>query len=287
MSTEHTHVRRLLAAVALTLAVLVVESSAPTSGASPRPAPVEATASGTELSVPEAGAVRPGTTTFRVRNVDSAERWIGLARLRPGFAPETFVDRMRRAVHGPAEEGAVARWNEAAEMLGGVSVAAHEARTFTQFLTPGTYYLVDYQSLREADPLGRVRAITVRGAGWHVEVPEADHVVVLYSTPGGTRFHAPARIAPTAKLLVINASGLLEEAMLRRVRPGTTDRDVTDYFLGFGPDPFPPASPPGQGLAPTAPGRSGHTDVELTPGRYVLISWINDYTNTHRIVDVT
>ncbi|WP_439678589.1 hypothetical protein [Embleya sp. MST-111070] len=96
MSTEHTYVRRLLTAIALAVAVLVAGSSAPTSAAGTRPVPVEVTASATEPSLPEAGAVRPGTTTFRVRNVDSEERWIG-----PACGPDSRRRRSWTGCGGP------------------------------------------------------------------------------------------------------------------------------------------------------------------------------------------
>ncbi|GGM57646.1 hypothetical protein GCM10012275_31050 [Longimycelium tulufanense] len=229
--------------------------------------------------------LHPGTTTFRVTTPDSTARWVSLVRLHPGTSLQKFLDDMTTVLTTRGEERtrAVAEWNREADMLGGVSVFNRRSQSFTQFLKPGTYYLVDLRTLGGPDRSGASQEIAVRG-DWDVTVPRSDQTITYYTGPdGGTRISAPSRLAARTRLLVNNMTGKHEEAILNRIRPDTSPEELAkairdEEYLPFVGEP--------EGVVPVAGGRRVVAGLDLEPGRYVLISWVNDPALTHRIIEV-
>jgi hypothetical protein len=107
--------------------------------------------------------VRPGTVTFRVSTPEKESRWVVLARLHHWVTIAEFTATMTtvmRATDSIERERAVRTWHRQAHVLGGVSVTHAAPQSFTQDLTPGTYYLIDLRSLMGPDPGEPVRQVS-------------------------------------------------------------------------------------------------------------------------------
>ncbi|WP_414940329.1 hypothetical protein [Amycolatopsis sp. cmx-11-51] len=275
--------------------VLVAGTPAPGSTASaevpvqPRP-PVQVIADEDKLSIPGESTLPPGTTTFRVSTPrgtpNTPSRWVIAVRLRPDVPLTAFLETMTTVMRSvdPVERArAVRKWNRQATALGGVSVTGDAPQTFTPFLTSGTYYLMDLRSLAQPDPGDPVRRLTAQG-DWQVEPVEFDQVIEHFiGADGQPRFSAPGRLAAHARLLVRNRTGAHEEAILMQVRADTTEQDVQRMIRGEGPDPV-IAQP--RGITPIAGGNQVVAHLDLVPGRYLLISWVNNPQAMHRFIDV-
>lgn len=276
------------AALAATAALVAVPASATVSRA--QVVPVTANPDG--LAAPGAASLRPGVATFQVSTSDQAGREVGLIRLQPGVELNVLLRNLATVLFNndlEAKKQAGTVVYRDSVLLGGVVLQPRAAQSFSVWLNPGTYYLVDYRSL--AGPAAAYQQITVQGRR-STAIPWPDHVVVQYeNAEGAPRFLAPQAIAPHSKLLIINRTSQMADSLFLPVRPGTTDEDITKFFAGQAAPPF--IGGP-QGALPAFSGYSQVLHVDLAPGRYVLLSFVGDRTTgasgaargMHTIVDV-
>ncbi|MFJ9582939.1 hypothetical protein [Streptomyces acidicola] len=217
--------------------------------------------------------LRPGAVTFRVRSTDPAGAWIGLVRLRPGVTLETYLADLRRAMGDDPGAGgrAVAR---DVEMLGGTAVA-HAPAAATLYVTPGTYYLVDFRDVDLPDLADRVRRLTVP-PGWPVQVPRPS-APTSRITLRDSAFDVLGVLSGPVR--VVNRSRQHNEAMLMPVRPRTTLADLDAFFeaVDAGRDPgAQPFTGGPTGVVPLSPGRSAVLETQLPSGTYALVTWVRD-----------
>jgi hypothetical protein len=278
-------------------ALLAVPASAtapagPTAPARAQVVPVAANPDG--LVAPGAATLRPGIATFQVSTPDPAGREVGLIQLQPGVDLNTLLQNLavvllNNDLEAKKQAGAVVYRDSI--LLGGVVLQSRAPQSFSQLLRPGTYYLVDYRSLAAPNPSGHYQRIAVQGRP-SLAVTLPDNVVVQYETAAGApRYFAPARIGQHSKLLIVNRTSQMADSLFLPVRPGTTDEDITRFFAGQAAAPF--IGGP-QGALPAFSGYSVMLHADLTPGRYVLLSFVGDRTTgasgasrgMHTIVDV-
>jgi hypothetical protein len=226
-----------------------------------------------DITVTAAGFQAPqgvsgGAITLRVKSTDPQGAWLGLVRLRPGVALETYVADVRQAFSDdPATSVAGGRAvTRDVEMLGGVAVAQVPA-SVTIIAAPGVYQLVDFRDVREPDFATRIRPLRVT-PGANAEPGSASQILQLDST-----FVAPRQLTAGANVRVTNLSRQLNEAMLIPVRPGTTLGDLDSFFSGAGGSPF-TGGP--SGVVPMSPGRSAVFSAELPVGEYALVTFVRD-----------
>ncbi|WP_134046358.1 hypothetical protein [Amycolatopsis arida] len=235
------------------------------------------------LDVTGADALTAGPATFQVSTPDERSRWVGLVDLSPEVDLATFLAEMGKVFVEDPEVSVPAgqKVTNMATLRGGVSVNKTTPLGFSVHLAQGTYHLVDYSTLGEPDALDRVRTIEVgRAEGAPTGAPRVDGVVAQFGQGAEQRFLAPDTVAPDAQLLVSNATGQNNEAIIAPVKPGVTDEQVQAFFDSFGggqPAESPFASEETYGLLPLGPGQSAVLRLNLQPGRYVLMSWVGEY----------
>ncbi|MFC3997674.1 hypothetical protein ACFOVU_17200 [Nocardiopsis sediminis] len=275
--------RRLLtgAAGAAVLGAAATTMGAPAAHAAGRTAadPIEVVLLPDEFTVPE--RVPSGLVTFHVSTPEAAGRSLLLVRLREGATVDEFLEALAGTnAQDPAEKAAAARRVTAtAENLGGAVVAAGTDASFTQLLGRGGYLLVNfgYSSAGSRPMVREIRA----GAPSGTPAPGVHACIAQVDDGEGTAFEvSPGRLPARGTYSVVNTTATPQEAMVARVREGTTAEDVRAYF-----DALRNGEPPGDvpvltrpvGLAPLAGDRWGLLHTEFEPGPYVLFSFTIDH----------
>jgi hypothetical protein len=226
---------------------------------------------------------------------------IELVRLRPGTSPETFATHLAQ-IFSPDRASAMAAARAMmaeAELFGGAQVQPDQPGTFTTGLLPGTYYVFDLVAFEFQPPAGpealHQLTITEDRHGGFPPVPQA--TVWSLSTPNGPVFLAPSRISASQPILFTNLIDQVNAAVFMPVHGDTTDDDLQAFFAaleGGPPAPSPFIGGP-VGSTPLSPGRSIVLQLQLPPGRYALVTWVNDVDDDillaskgmHQIVTVT
>lgn len=261
-----TRVSLALAALAGALLTPVAASAAPAST-------VDITVTADGFSAPD--AVAPGAATLAVSTSDPEGAWIGLVRLRSGVALDTYLADLTTAFADGPDAGAAARRVEQEVVAhGGLAVLNGRSATSSQYLTPGTYHLIDYKEVGRPGPAATVRELRVSGR-WNAPAPSASAHVVMYSTMDGARFAAPTQLGAGEPLRVTNLSRQLNEAILMPLRDGLDGEDVREWFGDMG-SAYPFTGDP-SGMVVLSPGLTQVVDLNLPAGGYALVSWAHDY----------
>ncbi|MER5212030.1 hypothetical protein ABT063_15960 [Streptomyces sp. NPDC002838] len=273
--------RRMLFGAGVTAgALLGVLPAASPAAASPARRPVRPAAAFdvvvTQDSITAPSTVPSGPVTFHVTTPTEGGMGLPLVHIRVPI--DKYLDDLTRMNNAttPAEAAAAAKVVEGESVnLGGAAVQPGVGATYTQILWPGRYYFLAYDFDSAARPVAH--ALTVRGTATG-EPPEP--VDLIRHTRSG--FRVPGdRLHANGTHLVINDSGVLNEAVLLPVRPGTTAAEVDAFFAALRDGTTPPSNPiigGATGSPPLSPGRSARVAASLPPGGYVLSSWITSST---------
>ncbi|NSC21555.1 hypothetical protein FM076_10200 [Streptomyces albus subsp. chlorinus] len=228
-------------------------------------------------------AVESGAVTFQVRATGPGGAWLGLAKTADSIPLEKHLDNLRRA-YGRGPEAREASWvvDRDFVMLGGAAITEETSVTFSVELAKGTYHFIDYKRIKED---GNAAALTIRaeprpGAG-SPALPEAAADIVQKHTADGPRFLLPDRLRSGAPVRITNRTDQYNEAVLMAVKEGATDADVDAFFTAVTEGRRPPVpdlirSEP-VGSVPLSHGRSAVVSAPLTPGPYVLATWITNH----------
>nr|ADB23386.1 unknown protein [Micromonospora echinospora subsp. challisensis] len=221
--------------------------------------------------------LRGGSVTFRVSTPEPGGRSLLLIRLRSGVSVDRYLTALAAtSAYNPAERAAAERELVAcAENLGGAVVTPDSRVSFTQFLLPGTYHLVNFD-YTSATAVPQVKPLTVTGLG-APRFPDVDDYVLHRERNGAVSFLLPSRtLAATGEHLVVNTTRHNNEAVLSRLAPGATAEDVAEYFTAIKNGQWPSESPVTTmpiGLAPLSAGKQAIVRTELAPGAYLLYSY--------------
>lgn len=284
--------RRLLlgTAAGATLAGLSVAAPA---GAAPvpstsAPGPVDIVIHPDSFTAPS--QLRGGSVTFRVSTPEPGGRSLLLIKLRAGVSVDRYLTALAAtSAYDPAARAAAERELVAcAENLGGAVVTPDSRVSFTQFLLPGTYHLVNFD-YTSATAVPQVKPLTVTGLG-AARFPDVDDYVLHRERGGAVSFLLPSRrLVATGSHLVVNTTRHNNEAVLSRLAPGATAEDVAEYFTAIKNGQWPSESPVTTmpiGLAPLSAGKQAIVRTELTPGAYLLYSYAtNSETGYPRAVE--
>ncbi|MFI6823849.1 hypothetical protein ACIBJE_23345 [Micromonospora sp. NPDC050187] len=278
--------RRLLLGGAAGAALAGLSVAAPAKAApapATRPAPVDIVIHPDSFTAPS--QLRGGTITFRVSTPEPGGRSLLLVKLRPGVSLDRFLAALAAtSAQTPAERAAAEREVMAcAENLGGAVVTPDSRVSFTQFVLPGTYHLVNYD-YTSATAVPQVQQLTVTGLS-APRFPDIDDYVLHRERNDSVSFLVPSRkLKATGEHLVVNTTRHTNEAVLSRLVPGATAEDVAEYFEtirnGQWPSESPLATPP-VGLAPLSAGQKAIVRTELPPGSYLLYSWAANAETGH------
>jgi hypothetical protein len=286
-----------LAAIALAVAIPATADAAAAHGGG---RPVTVTIAHDAISVPSPDSVPGGLVTFTVSTPDASGHELQLLRLKPGGTLNEFIEGSEETDStDPATAAAGIRQSmQAAVFLGGTSVYQQTGPvSFTEWLSPGTYYLLDYNLLGGPDPAATVKSFHVTRGGSGISGPAVNAVIDQTETNGHTQFDSPPVLPSDATVLVRNETSKPLETLFAAVKPGTTDAYVQSYLdavqSGATPPPDPFLAPP-PGLLVLGPVRQAIVHATLPPGTYVLLSFVHDpvtglggaFEGMHKVVTV-
>ncbi|WBB81506.1 hypothetical protein O7606_09165 [Micromonospora sp. WMMD882] len=270
--------RRLLLGSAAGAALAGLSVAAPARAAvssTGRPAPVDVVVHPDSFTAPS--QLRGGAVTFRVSTPEPGGRSLLLIKLKSGVSVDRYLTALAAtSAYDPAQRAAAERELMAcADNLGGAVVTPDSRVSFTQFLLPGTYHLVNFD-YTSATAVPQVKPLTVTGLGVP-RLPDVDDYVLHRERNGVASFLLPTRkLAATGEHLVVNSTRHNNEAVLSRLAPGATPQDVAEYFEAIGNGQWPSESPVTTmpvGLAPLSGGKQAIVRTELPAGSYLLYSY--------------
>ena len=182
---------------------------------------------------------------------------------------DEFSRYPRMAADGTRELTADARF------LGLADPAMGQTEVVTEFLSPGTYYLLDMGNTPQGAPT--VTTLTVRRAGKHIEQDSDLRSQTTVWANSADRFVAPPSWPHQGTYTFKNVSDTLHFMELQPVKRGTTDAQIQRYF-DSGSQSQPPfaLNGPSAGNDVVSPGGSLQVTYNLPRGTYVLLCFVAD-----------
>jgi len=226
-----------------------------------------------------------GFVTFQASSSHPAGALYSLLQLRTETALDDVLENLRRGISDDRAESVAGGRSvqEQARLLGGAAVLPGQPVTFTSFLGPGTYHLVNYQDLREGgvrQAADRQRTLTITHRWDVVRAPQVAATCVMTLGRDEAAFRMPATLPAGSALRVVNAMSQLSEAVFMPVRPGTTRQQMQEFFNAADRGDFsvpPPFIGGPVGLPALGPGRTTVLRVALRPGDYTLVTWYPNF----------
>jgi hypothetical protein len=162
-----------------------------------------------------------------------------------------------------------------ARILGLADVIPGTPAVVTEFLSPGTYYLMDLGNNPTGPPT--LTTLTVRPAGAHIEQDSDLRSQETVLATSADRFVAPRDWPHQGTYTFKNTSDTLHFMSISPVKAGTTDAQIQAFFdhPTGGPPPF-FRNGPSVGNDVTSPGQQLQLSYSLPAGTYVLLCFIAD-----------
>jgi len=252
------------------------------------PRTVQVVGDGSHVSI-DRTRVPAGKIQFEVSSTNptpGSGSTVTLLRLQPGVS---FAQFSADLAHEFASDPAVAargtrELTRDARFFGLADVAPGTPATVTEYLAPGTYYLIDLGNQPTGAP-AKTRLTVVRdqhnGDGPDdaaAAALEDDHgrMAAVRLTSADT-FVVRGQLPAQGSVRVANVSDTLHFMTMQPVQPGTTDADVQAFFDSGpqGPPPF-AIDGPSVGADVLSPGRSLTLSYDLAPGTYLLLCFVAD-----------
>jgi hypothetical protein len=162
-----------------------------------------------------------------------------------------------------------------ARFLGLADPAQGQTETITEFLSPGTYYLLDAGNPPQGAPT--LTTLTVRRAAANIEQDSDLASQITVQATSADRFVTSRDWPHQGTYTFKNVSDTLHFMELQRVKNGTTDAQVQSYFDSGSQNPPSFALPgPSAGNDVVSPGGSLQLTYNLPAGTYVLLCFVAD-----------
>ncbi|GAA1903076.1 hypothetical protein [Streptantibioticus ferralitis] len=225
-----------------------------------------------------------GNTTFQVHTSDRRGRQLQLFRPKRGVRWRRVLEDLVNAVSRDPRTAAtgIHAVRADAEALGGAFVTSRVPTEFTEAITAGWVYLLDFTDFRQhpsAD--AEVETLHLHGPCRYEPIrrPPTGRVLTV-DTQTGPRFRPQDVDYAHGTLLVHDISTEIHEMRIQPVRSGTTDADLTRYFdaLAHGrPAERSPFTGEPTGLGAISPGRTVMVHPHhLRRGTYALLCFVPD-----------
>lgn len=222
----------------------------------------------------QSGSIRFAVSTTNPSSQQGGGSSVSLFRLNPGVS----LDRFRHDLadefdqHPKAAADGTRELTQDVHVMGLADVVQGSPEVVTEKLTPGTYYLMDLGNMVFPPAL---TTLHVRTAGANIEQDSDLRSQLTVMATSADRFVAPRNWPHRGTYTFKNVSDTLHMMDIQRVKPGTTDQQITAFFNGTNPNvPFMPG--PGGGNDVTSPGVTFQLSYDLPPGTYVLLCFIAD-----------
>ena len=244
-------------------------SAADTVVTSTSPVPNVVTVTATDYKFDAPDSIPAGLTKFNMNDAGKEIHHVSLVQLDSGKTFEDLMNGLKNMKPGTPPPG----WMIPA---GGPNAAAPGATSsLTTVLEPGNYALLCFIPDAKGVPHiahGMSRALTVTPNPSAVTTePNADITVTLKDYQFD--FSAPLT-AGKHTIKIVAAPGQPHEYTFFQLMPGKTAADIPKYIEGGMQGP-PPAMPLG-GVAAVAPGKASYYEVDLKPGDYAIVCFIED-----------
>ncbi|MFD7395082.1 hypothetical protein ACFV60_08580 [Streptomyces virginiae] len=228
-----------------------------------------------------------GAVTFRIRTTSARTGIVGIARLRRGIGEAAFRRHLRDVFEKKSSDDVIQASKDLmvdAELFGGAMAVPASQSSFTAWLPPGPYLVLEYKDFegpyRGRDPLPGaeyvspllVRAADDAGAG----CPRPSATVTAVDTSRGPRFVLEGRLRRDRPLRYVNAMrGQVDElAVYPLTDDSVSEADIQTFFQDTSQTPRPFDLAAQLGTPPLSPGRSTVIEMPLEQGRYALTSWV-------------
>ncbi|MDQ1662035.1 MAG: hypothetical protein QOJ68_2015 [Blastococcus sp.] len=223
------------------------------------------------------GSIRFAVSTTNKSSPDGGGSAVTLFRIKPG---KSTADLMKGFNDEFSPKNAALGTREltaAATFRGLADVVVHSPEVVTEYLSPGTYYLLDLGNTPKGPP--HVTTLTVKQAKPRMNI-EQDSDLASQTTIRATsadRFVAPRNWPHKGTYTFRNTSDTLHFMELQPVKKNTTDKQIQKYFDSHvqTPPPFLKMGPSG-GNDVVSPGKSLQVTYNLPRGTYVLLCFVSD-----------
>ncbi|MDH6577851.1 hypothetical protein [Kitasatospora sp. MAP5-34] len=270
---------RMAAVAALAFLTTIGGSGAAVAGP-PGDAPIEVSLGAAGIQAP--GSHDGGPVSFRVKTDDPAGRQLQVIRPHLGVSIDQVLHDLADAVSNtPATAAAGIRAVEGeAEALGGAFVTPQAPEEFTQEISDGPVYLLDFTAFLANPTEPVLKSLELCGSNGRHLAHFPHGIVIQRETTAGPRFEAEDVDRANGAILVHNAAPELHEMELQPVAPGTTDAQIQAYFDAIAHGTTPPPAPftgPPAGLSAISPDHTVLLETHgLQPGTYVLLCFVPD-----------
>ena len=221
-----------------------------------------------------------GRVTFSVRSTNAAgDSDITLFRPKAGHTlnevfgdlAEEFSETPRTAAKGTRD------LVHDVKTYGLADVSPARGALVTRSLRPGTYYLMDLGNPPTSGPPAVTRLSVKRHGGYRAKALHR-HARATIKMTSADRFQVRGSMPAAGTVRVVNASDTLHFVSFQRVKPGTTDRQVQQYFASGGSSGPPPwaLNSPTMGSDVLTPGKALKLTYRLHRGTYVLMCFVAD-----------
>ncbi|MCX4804544.1 twin-arginine translocation signal domain-containing protein [Streptomyces sp. NBC_01214] len=280
-----TWTRRGLLTAGTAAGAVALIGAGPPSPRQPQPQPLDIVTGEDGFSTPATAVA--GAVTSRVRTTSPRTGNVGIARLRRGIGEAAFRRHLRDVFEKKSPEDVIQASKDLmadAELMGGAMAVCGSQSSFTAWLPPGPYLVLEYKDF-EGPYIGRnplpgaeyvspllVRTADHAGAGR----PRPSATITAVDTARGPRFVLEGRLRRDRPLRYVNAMrGQVDElAVYPLTDDSVTEADIQRYFQDtqHTPEPFDLAAQ--LGTPPLSPGRSTVIELPVDQGRYALTSWV-------------
>ncbi|MCW2866387.1 MAG: putative secreted protein [Marmoricola sp.] len=252
-------------------------SAAPAAARAHRPQAVAVTGDGSHVTVNHA-RLHAGRMTFAVKSTSGNGSSITMFRPRRGHTlAEVFADLQEEFAGQPDVQAKGTRDLVRDTLIYGLAdVSSRRGARVTRHVGPGTYYLMDLGTPPAGGPPPTTRIRVFKNAGYRAAADRAPARATVRMT-SSDRFRVSGRMPAHGTVRVVNTSDTLHFMALVRVKQGTTDRQIQEFFDSGdqGQPPFAVDSPQ-MGTDVLTPGKSLRLTYRLHRGTYALLCFISD-----------
>jgi len=244
------------------------------------PAPVveiELTNDGRDVPGPLTRPAAP--LTFKAHTADTRGHYLALSSLAEGVSFDRVMQLYAELASPDAEvrKVAVQELYRVITFRGGATVFAGDTMTFTDVLTPGTYFIGESPATYvPGRPQYFSQQLTITAPAGRYRLPKVDHQVVIADICDAPRYLMPSRMRAGSSIRLTNRSASPNEIIFMPLKDGMTERDIAAYFAAQnGGDPASyPFTARGSGLPAIDEGLSMIFSINLPPGRYAAMSYL-------------
>jgi hypothetical protein len=219
-----------------------------------------------------------GRVTFSVRSTNAGNgSSITLFRPKPGHTlNEAFGDLNEEFSQDPQTAAKGTRDLVTDTLVYGLAdVSPARKALITRTMRPGTYYLMDLGNTPSGPPATTTLTVQAHSGYQAASLPRQARATIKMTS--ADRFKVRGRLPAHGTIRVRNTSDTLHFVNIQRVKRGTTDQQVQQYFTS-GSQAAPPwaLDSPQMGTDVLSPGQSVKLTYRLHRGTYVLMCFIAD-----------